>query len=86
MSYIQRASLEKRLQTCCAIDTYVAMFSAFFNIFQLTEVDNMMLPHTDSGNGGFTLDFARPIEWICTCPLMQVVLVLMGGSKIPEYR
>ena len=38
MSYIQRASLEKRLQTCCTIDTYVALFSCFFNLFQLTEV------------------------------------------------
>lgn len=27
-----------------------------------------------------------PQEWIMTCPLMQLALVLMGGSRIPEYR
>jgi len=32
------------------------------------------------------VDLARPIEWILTCPLLQLNLVLMGGSRIPEYR
>mmetsp|Transcript_96999 Transcript_96999/g.250882 ORF Transcript_96999/g.250882 Transcript_96999/m.250882 type:complete len:867 (-) Transcript_96999:185-2785(-) len=82
LSYIQRASLEKRLATCSAIDTYVALFSAFFNFFQLTEVDDLIIPRASS----FVLDFSRPVEWIVTCPMMQVVLVLMGGSRIPEYR
>jgi len=82
MSYIQRASLEKRLHVCCHINTIVAALSAFFNFFQVTEVDNWFLP----GNRNFTVDMARPIEWILTCPLMQLCLVLMGGSRIPEYR
>ncbi|CAE8620256.1 unnamed protein product [Polarella glacialis] len=82
LSYIQQASLEKRLLTCCFLCTYVGAFSAFFNFFQLTEVDNFDLDRESS----FTLDFARPLEWIMTCPLMQLVLVLMGGSRIPEYR
>ena len=50
MSYNQRASLGKRMGTCGSIDTHVALFSCFFNLFQLTEVDNMLLPHTDTGN------------------------------------
>jgi bacteriorhodopsin len=82
LSYIQRASLEKRLNVCCQLNTIVAAFSAFFNFFQITEVDNFALP----GDRNFTVDAARPIEWICTCPLMQLCLVLMGGSRIPEYR
>jgi len=36
LSFIQRASLEKRLTVCCMINTYIAVFSAFFNFFQLT--------------------------------------------------
>eukprot|EP00931_Biecheleriopsis_adriatica_P063533 TRINITY_DN38494_c0_g1_i1.p1 TRINITY_DN38494_c0_g1~~TRINITY_DN38494_c0_g1_i1.p1 ORF type:complete len:781 (+),score=173.08 TRINITY_DN38494_c0_g1_i1:72-2414(+) len=82
LSFIQQASLEKRLTVCCMMTTYVAAFSAFFNFFQLTEVDDIMLPRATQ----FTLDLARPIEWICTCPIMQLVLVLLGGSRIPEYR
>jgi hypothetical protein len=69
------------MSTCCSIDTYVALFSCFFNLFQLTEVDDFLLPGTDSTNGGFTLDFARPIEWICTCPLMQA---LGGWTRASE--
>eukprot|EP00929_Paragymnodinium_shiwhaense_P026511 TRINITY_DN1576_c0_g3_i1.p1 TRINITY_DN1576_c0_g3~~TRINITY_DN1576_c0_g3_i1.p1 ORF type:complete len:909 (+),score=285.37 TRINITY_DN1576_c0_g3_i1:70-2796(+) len=82
LSFVQRASLEKRLTVCCFINTYVAVFSAFFNFFQLTDVDNFYLPRQTQ----FVLDMSRPIEWIVTCPMMQLVLVLMGGSRIPEYR
>merc|ERR1719410_2909064 len=81
LAYIQRASLEKRLTTCCFINTYIGMFSAFFNFFQLTEVDDLILP--DKNN--YTIDIARPIMWMMTCPLMQLCLVILGGSKIPEW-
>jgi len=82
LSFIQQASLEKRLTVCCFFGVYVGAVSAFFNFFQLTEVDDILLAREDS----FVLDFSRPLEWILTCPLMQLVLVLMGGSRIPEYR
>jgi bacteriorhodopsin len=82
VSYIQKASLEKRLSVCCQINTIVASLSAFLNFFQLTEVDNFAL----GGQRSMTVDVSRPIEWILTCPLMQLNLVLMGGSRIPEYR
>jgi len=85
LAFVQRAALEKRLTTCCFLSTYVAFFSCFFNYFQLTAVDDLVL----TGPGGeknYTLDLARPCEWIMTCPLMQLSLVLMGGAKIPEYR
>lgn len=82
LSYIQKASLEKRLGICCQINTIVAALSAFLNYFQLTEVDNWALP----GQRSMVIDMARPVEWILTCPLMQLSLVIMGGSRIPEYR
>lgn len=82
LSYIQQAALEKRLAVCCGICTYIACFSSFFNFFQLTEVQKFALPRQTN----YTLDLARPIEWICTCPLLQLALVLMGGSRIPEWR
>jgi len=82
LKVVQKQSFEKRLATCCQINTIVAAISAFLNFFQLTEVDNWALP----GNTSYSVDVARPIEWILTCPLLQLSLVLMGGSKIPEYR
>jgi len=82
LAFVQRAALEKRLTVCCYINMYVAMFSTFFNIFQLTNVDDIVLPV----ESGFNLDVARPIEWVLTCPLMQLSLVLMGGAKLPDYR
>lgn len=82
LSYIQRASLEKRLNVCCTINCMVAAISAALNFFQITEVDNWMLP----GTRDMVVDVARPLEWILTCPMMQLCLVLMGGSRIPEYR
>jgi len=82
LAFVQRASLEKRLTVCCFINTYVAMFSTFFNIFQLSELQTIILPV----HGGYNFDLCRPIEWVCTCPLMQLSLVLMGGAKLPDYR
>jgi bacteriorhodopsin len=82
LSYIHRASIEKRLNFCCLLNAIVAALSAFLNFFQLTEVDNWALP----GQRQFTVDTARPIEWILTCPLMQLSLVLMGGPRIPDVR
>lgn len=82
LSYVQRASLEKRLQVSCSILTYVATLSAFFNFFQLTGADDFYLEDADN----YSLDLARPLEWIATCPLLQLVLVLIGGTKIPEQR
>eukprot|EP00928_Gymnodinium_smaydae_P029911 TRINITY_DN2238_c0_g2_i1.p1 TRINITY_DN2238_c0_g2~~TRINITY_DN2238_c0_g2_i1.p1 ORF type:complete len:574 (+),score=87.10 TRINITY_DN2238_c0_g2_i1:79-1800(+) len=82
MGYVQRASLEKRLTVACFLNTYIGMFSAFFNYFQLTEVDNLIMPE----NGNYTIDLARPIEWVLTCPIMQLILVILGGTKIPEER
>merc|ERR1719392_636218 len=67
---------------CCQINTIVAALSAFMNFIQVTEVDDWYLP----GSRYYTVDMCRPIEWILTCPLMQLCLVLMGGSRIPEYR
>jgi bacteriorhodopsin len=82
MAYIQRASLEKRLSVCCHIHTMVAATSAFLNFFQITEVDNWFMPD----NNNYTVDMARPLEWILTCPLLQLCIVLLGGQRIPEYR
>mmetsp|Transcript_149449 Transcript_149449/g.272045 ORF Transcript_149449/g.272045 Transcript_149449/m.272045 type:complete len:811 (-) Transcript_149449:185-2617(-) len=80
---IQRAHIADRMSFSCNVCLFVTTFSCFFNFFQVTEVDNIAL--TDE-RAGFTLDLARPIEWIITCPLMQYVLVVLGGPHIPEYR
>jgi len=58
LSFIHRASLEKRLSVCCQINIMVATISAFLNFFQVTEVDNFAV--IDSQRGQFTVDTSRP--------------------------
>lgn len=29
---------------------------------------------------------SRPIEWIATCPIMQLKLVVLAGARVPNYR
>lgn len=83
LSYIHRASIEKRLSVCCQLSLVVSAISAFLNFFQLTELDNWTLP---GKRDQFVVDTSRPIEWILTCPVMQLSLVLMGGPRIPDER
>lgn len=48
LAFVQKAALEKRLTVCCFLSTYVGFFSAFFNFFQLTAVDDVILPAAGS--------------------------------------
>jgi hypothetical protein len=57
-------------------------FSGFFNILQMTGLDDFDLPRSSS----FTLDLSRPVEWLLTCPVMQLILVILGGARITSYR
>lgn len=81
LSNIQRATIEKRLTVCCLLASYISLLSAFFNFFQLTTLDDVKMAETS-----IWLDLARPLEWITTFPLMQLMLVLLGGGKVPDYR
>jgi len=78
----KKLSVDRRLLAAVRMNTYVAIFSATFNFFQLTELDNFVLPRSTT----FVLDMSRPVEWMCTCPLMQAGLVLMAGDAVPDYR
>jgi bacteriorhodopsin len=80
---IQKKTLAERLQAATTLCFLVSIFSAFFNFFQVTEWDNVVL---DNRSVPFVLDIARPVEWICTCPIMQLALVIYGGKCIPTYR
>ena len=78
-----KAPLEQRHAVCATISTAVALFSGFFNILQLTAIDDFDLPGRQSG---FSLNLARPIEWLMTCPIMQLKLVVLAGARVPGYR
>ncbi|CAJ1406988.1 unnamed protein product [Effrenium voratum] len=79
----QKAPLEQRHAVCATISTAVALFSGFFNILQLTAIDDFDLPGREST---FTLNLSRPVEWIATCPIMQLKLVVLAGARVPSYR
>merc|ERR1719265_154927 len=82
MAMAHKATLEQRLSIATTINTAVCLFSGFFNILQLTTIDDFSLPRAQT----FVLDLSRPVEWILTCPIMQLSLVLLGGTRIPGYR
>lgn len=44
MAVAQKAPLEQRHAVCATISTAVALFSGFFNILQLTAIDDFDLP------------------------------------------
>lgn len=79
----QKAPLEQRHAVCATISTAVALFSGFFNILQLTAIDDFDLPGRENN---FSLNLSRPIEWIATCPIMQLKLVVLAGARVPSYR
>ena len=79
----QKAPLEQRHNVCATLSTAVALFSGFFNIMQLTGIDDFDIP---GYTGGFVLQLARPVEWILTCPILQLKLVVLAGARVPSYR
>lgn len=82
VTMLQRAPLEQRLSVSITLCVVVALFSGFFNLMQITSLNKIPLPRSS----GYTMNIARPIEWLLTCPIMQLVLVIVGGPRIPSYR
>ncbi|CAE7376711.1 hop [Symbiodinium pilosum] len=79
----QKAPLEQRHAVCATLSTAVCLFSGFFNILQLTGIDDFEIP---GYTGGFVLQLARPVEWVLTCPILQLKLVVLAGARVPSYR
>jgi bacteriorhodopsin len=81
---VQRSVMGKRLDFCMTLSLYISFFSALFNAIQLMDDDNLniMTLHGDS----IVLDLGRPVEWMLTCPLMQLAVPILAGEKIPDSR
>jgi len=77
-----KAPLEQRYNTGLSICVALSLFSGFFNILQMTGLDDFELPRSEN----FTLDLSRPLEWLLTCPLQQYVLVIVGGARLAPWR
>merc|ERR1719460_2768834 len=81
---VQRSTLGKRLDFCMSLSLYICFFSSLFNAIQLMDDDNVMLKSLDGNDT--VLDLGRPIEWMLTCPLMQLAVPILAGEKIPDSR
>ena len=79
---LKRLPIDVRWQAATRICMFVCIFSCCFNLFQVTELDNVDLRRESP----YTLDVARPVEWMFTCPLMQLVLVVLCGDRVPDHR
>lgn len=47
---------------------------------------SLCLPSSPGRENNFSLNLSRPIEWIATCPIMQLKLVVLAGARVPSYR
>jgi bacteriorhodopsin len=82
---VQRSTLGKRLDFCLTLCLYISFFSALFNAIQLMDDDNLLLKSPDGGEDT-VLDLGRPVEWMLTCPLMQLAVPILAGEKTPDIR
>jgi bacteriorhodopsin len=82
---VQRSVLRKRLEYSMFICLYICFFSCLFNVIQYGPQDDAIFENIDARDT-VILDIGRPIEWILTCPLMQLILPILGGEKVPDYR
>ena len=64
---------------------YICFFSCLFNVIQYGPQDDAVFDKIEARDT-VILDIGRPIEWILTCPLMQLILPIMGGERVPEWR
>jgi bacteriorhodopsin len=84
LGLVQRSALGKRLDFCCTLSLYICFFSALFNAIQLMDDDNLLLKNAEGEET--VLDLGRPIEWMLTCPLMQLAVPILAGEKVPDSR
>jgi bacteriorhodopsin len=83
-SLVQRSTMGKRLDFCLTLCLYITFFSALFNAVQLMDDDNLLVYAIDGSTT--VLDLGRIVEWMLTCPLIQLAVPMIGGEKVPDYR
>jgi bacteriorhodopsin len=83
-SLVQRSTMAKRLDFCLTLCLYITFFSALFNAVQLMDDDNLMVYAIDGSET--ILDLGRIVEWMLTCPLIQLAVPMIAGEKVPDYR
>jgi bacteriorhodopsin len=81
---VQRSTMGKRLDFCLTLCLYITFFSALFNAVQLMDDDNLLLRTVDGEET--ILDLGRIVEWMLTCPLMQLAVPVLAGEKVPDSR
>jgi len=82
---VQRSILRKRLEYCMFVCLYICFFSCLFNVIQYGPQDDVVFDQIETRDTAI-LDIGRPIEWLLTCPLMQLILPILGGERVPDYR
>jgi bacteriorhodopsin len=85
LQVMQRSTLKKRVEFALAVCLYICFFSCLFNFIQYGEEDDLVLENVESRDLP-VLDLARPIEWMLTCPLMQLCIPILGGENVKEWR
>jgi bacteriorhodopsin len=84
LGLVQRSTMIKRLDFCLTLCLYITFFSSLFNAVQLMDDDNLLVKTIDGDDT--VLDVGRIVEWMLTCPLIQLAVPILGGEKVPDSR
>merc|ERR1719310_1479234 len=78
---LQMAPLHARLNWCTCINVYICFMSAVVNLFHITDFEM-----TVQNSFGVSAGIIKPLEYMLTCPLMMLSLVVLAGETVPIRR
>lgn len=81
LNQIRVSPLYARLHWCVKVNVYICFMSCMFNILELTDMQaqfQSMIGHKSA--------VIKPLEYLFTCPLMMLSLVVMAGERVPLRR
>mmetsp|Transcript_47518 Transcript_47518/g.119766 ORF Transcript_47518/g.119766 Transcript_47518/m.119766 type:complete len:502 (-) Transcript_47518:525-2030(-) len=81
LSKIQIAPLRTRLHWCIKSNIYICFMSAVLHVLHVTNFEYMI-----SASLGPHVLVIKPVEYLLTCPVMMLTLVVLGGERVPRQR
>jgi bacteriorhodopsin len=65
---------------CSQLQLLMCVISAFGNIVMISEVDDVYVPYR-----GIKVDVAKYCDWVVTCPMLQLILIVLAGPDCKVY-
>merc|ERR1711874_699950 len=79
VSEVRKQNLSDRFMFCHGTSLYMTITSALLNVIQITSLDDY---YVALDGEDFKVDAAKYIEWMMTCPLMVMQLLIFAGPRV----